>query len=57
MTAGEAIEIVRSKARGRTRYEGQEPFLDEVLVDEIERLRAELAATIAKANEIIDWHQ
>ena len=26
MTADEAIAIVESKARGRTRYEGQEPF-------------------------------
>ncbi len=38
MTPKEAVTIVRSKARGRTRWEGQEPFLDEVLVEEIERL-------------------
>ena len=40
MTADEAIAIVKSKANGRTRYEGQEPFLDEVLVGEIERLES-----------------
>jgi hypothetical protein len=39
MTPDEAIAIVKSKAAGRTRSEGQEPFLDEVLVKEIERLR------------------
>lgn len=39
MTADEAIAIVRNKASGRTRFEGQEPYLDEVLVAEIERLR------------------
>ncbi len=57
MTADEAIAIVYSKARGRTRYEGQEPFLDEVLVAKIERLRVLLDDTITKANEIIHWHQ
>lgn len=39
MTADEAIAIVMSRARGRTRYEGQEPFVDEILVAEIIRLR------------------
>lgn len=43
MDANEAIRIVKSKSRGRTRYEGQEPFLDEVLVAEIERLTRENA--------------
>jgi len=43
MTPDEAIRIVRQKANCRTRYEGQEPFLDEVLVGEIERLRQENA--------------
>lgn len=42
MTPDEAIEIVRSKARGRTRYEGQEPYIDEVLVAEILRLQREV---------------
>ncbi len=44
MTPAEAIALVRSKASGRTRYEGQRPFLDEVLVAEIEQLTQELAA-------------
>ena len=39
MTPDEALAIVESKARGRTRYEGQEAFLDEVLAMEIYRLR------------------
>lgn len=42
MNAGEAIEIVKSKARGRTRYVGQPPYLDEVLVAYIERLEAKI---------------
>ena len=42
MTPDQAIQIVASKVRGRTRFEGQEPFLDEVLVGEIERLRTVL---------------
>jgi predicted RNase H-like HicB family nuclease len=42
VTPEEAIKIVESKANGRTRYEGQEPFLDEVLVAEIKRLKNEL---------------
>ena len=44
MNADQAIAIVESRARGRTRYVGQEPFVDEVLVTEIERLRADLLA-------------
>lgn len=47
MTADEAIAIVRSKSRGRTRFEGQEPYLDEVLVAEIERLREYFDAAMA----------
>ena len=39
MTADEAIAIVKTKSAGRTRYEGQPDYLDEVLVMEIERLR------------------
>lgn len=35
----EIIQDIESKARGRTRYEGQEPYRDEVLVAEIKRLR------------------
>ena len=43
MTPDEAIRIVESKAKGHTRYEGQEDFLDEVLVDEIKRLQEIIA--------------
>lgn len=43
MTPDEAIAIVNSKASGRTRYAGQEPYIDEVLVAEIERLRSEVS--------------
>lgn len=39
MTIDEAIAVVKQIALGRTRYDGQEPFVDEVLVAEIERLR------------------
>jgi len=42
MTPQEAIAIVDSKAMGRTRWEGQEDFLDEVLVKEIKRLQKHL---------------
>lgn len=40
MTPNEALAIVAAKAAGRTRYEGQEPALDEVLAAEVMRLRA-----------------
>lgn len=40
MTPDEAIKIVESKARGRTRYEGQRPFLDEVLVNKLKKMAA-----------------
>lgn len=43
MTPEEAIKIVNTKANLRTRYEGQDAFLDEVLVAEIERLRVDYA--------------
>ena len=33
-----AIGRVKFKARGRTRYEGQNPYIDETLVDYIEQL-------------------
>lgn len=47
MTPDEAISLVRDKIKGRTYYEGQHPHLDEVLVAEIERLRAALEEIIA----------
>lgn len=40
--ADAVIAEVKSKSRGRTRYAGQAPFNDEILVAEIERLRAAL---------------
>ncbi len=49
MTPDEAVKIVKSKANGRTRYEGQVPFLDEVLVGEIERLREAIRLDISDA--------
>jgi len=39
MTPQEAISIVDSRSVGRTRWMGQEDFLDEVLVQEVRRLR------------------
>ncbi len=43
MTVDEALDIVASKAAGRTRYEGADPWVDEVLAVEVRRLRAEVA--------------
>lgn len=40
MSPDQAIKIVKELSSGRTRYEGQKPFVDEVLVAEIDRLRA-----------------
>lgn len=40
-TIEDAIATVREKSKGRTRYEGQEPRDDELLVAEIDRVRAE----------------
>lgn len=39
----QAIERVRQKSRGRTRYEGAPIYDDEALVEEIERLRSSIA--------------
>ena len=44
MTPDEALSIVDTKAAGRTRYEGQEPRVDEVLAAEVRRQREEIAA-------------
>jgi len=41
MTPETAIKIVEEKTMGRTRHSGQDPFYDEVLVEEIKRLRFE----------------
>lgn len=40
-TADDAIATVRSRSMGRTRYEGQEPRDDELMLAEIDNLRAE----------------
>ena len=45
------ISAVREKARGRTRFDGQEPFWDEALVAEIARLRAAEAAAFRRGVE------
>lgn len=55
MTPDEAIAIVQSKADGRTRYQGQEPFLDEVLVQEILTLRRKLQWVHRNIDRIKDW--
>lgn len=58
MTPEEAIKIVKAKANLRTRYEGQEAFLDEVLVAEIERLMAardEVESTVLNSLHHIGW--
>jgi hypothetical protein len=39
MTIDEAMTIVKKVSEGRTRFEGYEPRIDELLVAEIERLR------------------
>jgi hypothetical protein len=39
MTVDEIIKQINIKSSGRTRWKGQEPFWDEMLVVEIERLR------------------
>jgi hypothetical protein len=46
MDVEKAIKEVEARANGRTRIEGQEPNIDEVLVAEIERLRIELGYAI-----------
>lgn len=58
MTPDEAIAIVKSKAECRTRYDGQGPRVDEVLVAEVERLRDALRDMVDTVNiraASIDW--
>jgi hypothetical protein len=43
MTPDDALAEVRRRAAGRTRYDGQPRPVDELLAEEVERLRAELA--------------
>lgn len=42
MDVDAALAEVRRRSAGRTRYEGQPPYADEVLAEEVERLRAAL---------------
>jgi hypothetical protein len=49
MTPDDALAEVRRRAAGRTRYEGQEPRADEVLAEEVERLRAALQELLLDA--------
>lgn len=44
MTPDEALAIVATKAAGRTRWAGSEPYYDEVLAAEVRRLRALMPA-------------
>jgi hypothetical protein len=39
MTPKEAVKIVEARSCCRTRYEGKEPYIDEILVLEIRRLQ------------------
>lgn len=50
------IRVIDSKSRGRTRYEGQDPFQywDECLVAEIRRFRRRLAALGAPEEVVND---
>ncbi len=57
MTVDEAIAIVASKANGRTRYDGQRDFLDEVLVSEIERLRKLVEALTEPEKLTLEFQQ
>lgn len=47
-----AIRLVEIKRQGRTRYEGQKPFPDELLVDEIYDLREQVEFLKAQINTV-----
>lgn len=49
-TVDEIIAEIKSRANGRTRHEGQQPFWDEVLVAEIEDLRRQLTELADRYN-------
>ncbi len=53
MTPDEAIAEVNSRAAGRTRFEGSPPRYDEILMEEIQKLRDE-NANLAAACRIAD---
>ncbi len=57
MTVEEALKITETRAAGRTRYEGSEPYCDEVLAAEVRRLRAMLEwQPIETAPRTFDFH-
>lgn len=49
------LSNVDAKARGRTRYEGQEPFVDESVAAEIRTLRAQIAEAERKGAVPDGW--
>jgi hypothetical protein len=56
MTPDDALAEVRARSAGRTRYEGHPPSADEVLAEEVERLReqvAELTASFEARGEVL----
>lgn len=55
MLVDKIIATINTKASGRTRYEGQEPFWDEVLVAEIERLRKAVVTLRDYASVTFDY--
>lgn len=40
MKIEQALAIVETRSKGRTRFQGQEPFIDEVLAQEVLRLQS-----------------
>lgn len=50
MTPEEAVKIVEARSCCRTRYEGKEPYIDEVLALEVRRLQN----IIHKIKKILD---
>lgn len=54
MTADEAITIIDENTRGRTRYEDQHDFLDEVLVKEIRELRQKCSSLEEELSQRVD---
>jgi hypothetical protein len=55
MNIQEAIESVERQAQSRTRYEGMDLYLDEILVAEIYKLREELDAMRDQFNYIYSF--
>lgn len=56
------LASIRIRSSGRTRYEGQSPYEDETLLDEIERQQSALAQSaleraglVEALNEVMEW--